>query len=302
MACRAGLLLLGLLLAACRAESPPRYQGYVEGEYLRIAAPRAGRLDVLSVQRGHTVAAGQALFALDATVERAVLDEAQARLADLRKGLRPEELAVARAQLQQAQAQLALSESEWRRQRRLQAEGVSSRQRLEAAQSQRERDAARVRELQSRLQTGELAAREDQRKAAEAAVVQAQWALEQKSQRAPAPGLIDEVFYRPGEWVPAGSPVLSLLPPQNRRLRFFVPETVVGRLKIGQGLRARCDGCAGPLSARISHIAATAEFTPPVIYSREQRSRLVFLVEAQPQATDAAALHPGQPVDIELLP
>src|SRR5436309_10539892 len=106
MARGAGLLGLGLLLAACHAEGPPRYQGYVEGDYLRIAAPQAGRLDVLSVQRGDTVPAEQPLFALDATVERTALAEAQAQLADLRKGLRPEELAITRAQLQQAQAQL----------------------------------------------------------------------------------------------------------------------------------------------------------------------------------------------------
>jgi len=304
---RKRLLLLSILLstsglAACSEQRPAVYQGYVEGEFVRVASPRAGRLDLLAVARGDSVQPGQRLFALEAGAETAALDEAQARLADLAKGERPEEAAVRRAQLDQARAQLLLSEKEWRRQQALYADRVVSRQRLDQAAAQRDRDAAQVKELQARLRSGELAAREDTQRAAQAAVAQARWQLDQKAQVAPVAGVVDDVYYRLGEWVPAGAPVLALLPPQNRKLRFFVPQAELAALPIGRRLRVHCDGCAQPVRATVNHVAATAEFTPPVIYSRDQRSRLVFLVEAQPESADAPRLQPGQPVDIEPVP
>ncbi|HSW12691.1 MAG TPA: HlyD family efflux transporter periplasmic adaptor subunit [Solimonas sp.] len=296
------LLLASLLLAACGDQGPPVYQGYVEGEFVRVSAARAGRLDALAVRRGDTVVKGQALFALEAGAEQALLDEAQARLADLGKGERPEESAIRQAQLAEAEAQAGLSQKEWQRQRQLFEGHTISRARLDQAAAARERDAARVRELQARLRAAGLAGREDAQRAAEAMVAQARWQLQQKSQVAPAAGVIDDVYYRVGEWVPAGAPLLSLLPPGNRKLRFFVPQQALSAMPVGRQLQVRCDGCAQPVRAVVSHVAATAEFTPPVIYSREQRSRLVFLVEAQPEAADALRLQPGQPVDVEPLP
>lgn len=295
------ILMLVLLLAACGEKHSGVYQGYVEGEAIRIASPRAGRLDVLNVQRGQAVKAGERLFALEAGVEQAALAEMQARLADLGKGERPEEEEVRRAQLAEAQAQAALSRKEWQRQERLYADRVVSRERLDQAATNRDRDAARVRELQARLRAGALAGREDARRAAEAAVVQAQWQLDQKSQAATAGGRIEEVYFRAGEWVPAGAPVLALLPPQDRKLRFFVPQSALAGIRRGSQVQASCDGCDKPILATVIRVADTAEFTPPVIYSREQRSRMVFLVEASPAPEDAVRLQPGQPMDIELL-
>ncbi len=95
-------------------------------------------------------------------------------------------------------------------------------------------------------------------------------------------------------------PVVRLLPPGNIKLRFFVPQDELGRLRLGQALEAACDGCGAPIPARISYIATQAEYTPPVIYSREVRGKLVFMVEARPQADQATRLHPGQPVDVRL--
>lgn len=303
------------LLSACNEAAPHRFQGYVEGETLRLAPGRPGRLDALQVQRGSTVDEGAALFAVDAGAERAVLDEARSRLAsaraqldDLRKGKRPEELDVLRAQLAQARAQRELSAAQIKRQRELYARDAVSLDQLDQAETTATRDAARVRELQASIASAELAGREDalraaedQVRAAEAVVRQAQSNLDDKAVAAPAGGSIEDVYYRAGEWVTAGSPVLALLPPGNRRLRFFVPETAVGALRIGQPLKVHCDGCGKPIDATLSFIAATAEYTPPVIYSREQRAQLVFRVEAQPAAADASRLHPGQPVDVELL-
>ena len=113
-----------------------------------------------------------------------------------------------------------------------------------------------------------------------------------------AKSLVQDTYYSEGEWVAAGNPVVSLLPPGNIKLRFFVPETEVGALKIGQAVRATCDGCAAPIAATITYISRQAEFTPPVIYSREQRAKLVFLIEARPEAADAVKLKPGQPLDV----
>ncbi|WP_370306902.1 HlyD family secretion protein [Sinimarinibacterium flocculans] len=311
------LLMLGLcMLAGCGADGRQTYAGYVEAEPLRLAPGRSGYLDRLSVERGDEVDAGAALFAVDAASEEAALAAAEARQAaaqarseDLRKGSRDEELAVRRAQLDQARAASELSAAQLQRQQALYARDAVSREVLDQAQSAVARDRARVRELQAALASAELAARDDalraagdEARAAAAVVREAQAQLAQKQVQAPAGGTIEEIYFRPGEWVAAGQPVLALLPPQNRHLRFFVPETALGGLQLGQAIRAHCDGCAEPVDARIRFIAASAEYTPPVLYSREQRARLVYRVEAQAQAQDAARLRPGQPVDVEILP
>ena len=136
--------------------------------------------------------------------------------------------------------------------------------------------------------------------AARAVVSQAQWRLGQKTQPAPRSGLVHDTFFVPGEWVPAGKPVVSLLPPENIKLRFFVPESLVGRLQLGQKVGVSCDGCGASIQASVSYVSPSAEFTPPVIYSKESRAKLVFMVEAQPAPADAVRLKPGQPVDVTL--
>ncbi|NDP44013.1 MAG: HlyD family secretion protein, partial [Aromatoleum sp.] len=116
----------------------------------------------------------------------------------------------------------------------------------------------------------------------------------------PATGLVDDTYFVVGDWVPAGGPVASVLPPGNVKVRFFVAETVLGRLKHGQSVTVACDGCAAPVSATIVFISDRAEFTPPVLYSKDNRTKFVYLVEAKPSPQDAVKLHPGQPVDVTL--
>ncbi|MNQ66952.1 putative efflux pump membrane fusion protein [compost metagenome] len=164
-----------------------------------------------------------------------------------------------------------------------------------------------MRELKAQLEVTRLPGREEQRRAqaaqveaARAALAQAEWTLAQKRLAAPAAGQVFDTMYRVGEWVPAGSPVVSLLPPGNIKVRFFVPETVVGSLKVGQQATLRCDGCGDPIPVRIDYVSDQAEYTPPVIYSRESRSKLVYMVEARPAPEAAARLHPGQPVEATL--
>ncbi|RXZ45377.1 HlyD family secretion protein [Crenobacter cavernae] len=315
MSARAVIGMMVLALVAGCSETPDEvFPGYVEGEYLRVAAPFAGALTRLSVKRGDTVAAGKPLFALESENERAAREQAVAQLArtqsaldDLLKGKRPPELAAARAQLAQAEASLAQSRADLKRDETLVGRGFISSQQLDRTRAAYERDKAAVAQLAAQLDVARLAGREDQIAAARHdvdaardALAQAEWQLGQKSQNAPEAGLVADTLFVAGEWVPAGSPVVSILPPANIKLRFFVPETRVGSLKTGQAVTVRCDGCAAAISAKVSFIAPQAEYTPPVIYSRENRAKLVFLVEARPRPSDAVKLHPGQPVEVTL--
>jgi len=122
--------------------------------------------------------------------------------------------------------------------------------------------------------------------------------LARRKALSPAAGAIQQIYYRPGELVPSGRPVLALLPPGNIKLRFFVPEAMLPKIALGDAVSIRCDGCRDDLSARISFIARTSEFTPPVIYSLEERNKLVFLVEARTERTEN--LRVGQPISVVL--
>jgi HlyD family secretion protein len=289
---------------------PLQVQGYIEGEYLYVGAPVAGRLETLEVARGDRVEAGMPLFQLDRSSEQPARDDAAARLAraeatlaDLRKGKRPSEIDSIQAQLAQAKAMLALSDTKLERRRPL--EDAVSREDVEEASAEYERDQARVAELQAELETAKLGGRADEIEAAEAEVKaaraqleQAEWRLGELSQAAPKAGRVIDTLYRPGEWVAAGAPVISMLPPDNVKVRFFVPEPQLGAIQIGDGVQVDCDACPPELVAEISFIAPEAEYTPPVIYSREMRAKLVYLVEAKPRQPDA--LRPGQPVDVTL--
>ena len=310
----AAIASCALLLGGCSKMEPWGYQGYVEGEYVRVASSFAGSLEQLAVQRGARVQRGDPLFALESENEAAARREAEqrlrtaeAQLANLQKGRRPSEVEAVRAQLGQAQAASKLSQAQLRRTEELIHRNFVSRERLDEARSAYERDRARVAQLEAELATTHLGGRIDEVRAAQgavaaarAALAQADWRLRQKSLVASVDGLVADTLFVKGEWVPAGAPVVSLLPPANVKLRFFVPETVIGELSEGQRVTVRCDGCARPVAARITFISPQAEYTPLVIYSRERRDKLVFLVEARPAPEDAVKLHPGQPAEVRL--
>ena len=302
-----------LLTAGCRDTPPSGFPGYVEADYVRIAAPLGGSLARLSVQKGDQVAAAAPLFALESEQERAARAEAEARVrkaqaavADLEKAKRPPEIAAVRAQLAQVQAAARQSEADLDRARKLVVDKFLPPQKLDEALAARDRDRARIAELAAQVTMANLPARVDEIavaraevKAAEDALAQAQWRVDQKTQTAPVAGLVSDTLYRPGEWVAAGTPVVSLLPPGNVKIRFFVPEPVLASVRQGASVSVRCDGCAKVIAAKIAYIAPQAEYTPPVIYSRENRAKLVFLVEARPETPDPA-LHPGLPVEVTI--
>ena len=305
---------VGLLAAACSDQPAAAWSGYAEGDYIYVAAPLSGRLDSLSVQEGQSVAKHAPLFALDAEAERAASDEARARLAsaraqtaNLEKGRRSDEVAVTQAQLAQAQASAAFAQSELARQQQLVAQGFVSQSRIEDASTAVKQAQGRVAELNAALKVANLPARLDERAATQASATaagevlrQSQWREAQKQQTAPLDALVSEVFFRVGEFVPAGQPVLALLPPGHIKARFFVSEADLVKVKPGQPVLLRCDACAAPIAAHITRVATQVEFTPPVIYSNAQRAKLVYLVEARPDGASASGLHPGQPLDVRL--
>lgn len=311
---RALLATLLFLLAACGPREPAALQGYVEGDFVRVAAPFAGTLVKLDVKRGDAIAEGAPLFALEAGSEDAARREseaqvsrARAQLEDLRKGRRPTEIGAVRAQLAQAEAAAMLSGKEYARQMDLVQKGFVSAQSADQARANRDRDRDKVAEMRNMLATSEAGARPDeiraaeaQLKAAEESLAQADWRLRQKRIAAGAAGLVTDTMYVQGDWVNAGSPVVTVLPPANVKVRFFVPEPRLGAVKVGQRVDVSCDGCGSPIAAQVSFVSPQAEYTPPVIYSRDSRSKLVFMVEARANATDSARLHPGQPVDVRL--
>jgi len=307
-------LILAVFIGGCQGNPEQTFQGYAEGEYVMVASPLAGELDRLAVSRGSRVRAGDPLFTLDREEQQAEVAAArqevqrlESRLADLRKGERPTELEALRSRLDQARAALELSVAEFARREELFSGKLISREELDRSRAALQRDRAAVSELQARLETASLGARTDVVEAARADVAaararlrQADWAFAQKSHSAAQDALVFDTLYEPGEFVPAGYPVVSLLPPENIKLRFFVPEPLLGTLRLGQRLAVSFDGGGKPVPATISYLSPQAEYTPPVIFSRETRAKLVFMVEARPAAEDASRLHPGQPVTVRL--
>ncbi|HEU5182302.1 MAG TPA: HlyD family efflux transporter periplasmic adaptor subunit [Candidatus Polarisedimenticolia bacterium] len=308
------LVLPAILLFSCSRNGPSTYQGYVEGEFVHVASGVGGRLEHLSVERGQKVEAKAALFDLESDQEQAAVRQADealsaagSQLADLGKGRRRQEIEVSQSQLEQARAAERQSASQLERDEAQFAAGGISRMQLDEIRAKHDVDAARVRELSGRIQVEELTARPDQIRAqssqvaaAQAARDQAQWRLDQKHVVAEQAGVIVDTLFREGEWVPAGAPVIRMLPPANVKLRFFVPE---GRLKdfpVGREVAVSCDGCDAGITAAVSYVATDPEFTPPVIYSNENRAKLVFMIEARPAPDRAALLRPGQPVEITL--
>ena len=318
MAAVRGIFLGGMLIvmvAGCSGSRKPTYQGYVEGEFVYLASSQPGHLEHLAVTRGQQVAGGAPVFRLEATEEQAEQRQAQhqlavagAQLADIETGRRPPEIDVIRAQLLQAQAAARKSAQQRQRDEAQYRAGGISREQLEATLAQATSDAAHVRELQSQLDVARLPGRHQQLKAqsaqvllAQAALDQANWRLGQKLVSAPRAGLVYDTMFREGEWVAAGNPVVRMLPPQNIKVRFFIPQPVLGTVAVGRKVSLHCDGCAADIPATITFVSPEAEYTPPLIYSNETRAKLVFMIEAHPTPEDAVKLHPGQPLVVRLL-
>jgi HlyD family secretion protein len=278
-------------------QKPDPWLGYVEGESLYIAAPVSGTLSARSVERGALVQQNAPLFALnpvtsDAESQRlaANLNQARAQLQNLKQNRqRPPEIAVSQSRQASAQAEFKRASKDYDRIAALARKGYATKARLDTAEATLQVARAARAQTAAEVQAGQISSgRRDEVRAAEAAVVAAQAALNGQMQRrqdiapvAPDAGMIEQTFYAVGEWVPANAAVVALLPDNKRKIRFFVPETMIATLKIGAPVHMDCDACGNGGDATIRYIAPRAEFTPPVIYSERARAKLVFMVEAQ---------------------
>jgi HlyD family secretion protein len=280
--------------------------GYIVGDNLDLAAPVSGTLESVSVVDGQRVSPGQAAFRIaPATLE------AQGQQASANVTANETQISTAEANLRKALADVAAS----------QATALNARQNLARLSSVKHDDPAAVastdldkasaalRQANANVLAAQKAA--DARRAEIAqAKAQTQQAIggkrnvdiqvSQLSPTVPARGRVDQVYFQVGEWVPANQVIVSIIPDGKVKVRFFVPERDVSRYRPGEKVRFSCDGCAGGLTARIGYVSPNSEFTPPIIFSRDSRARMVFMVEAYP--ANPQELNPGLPVEVEPLP
>jgi HlyD family secretion protein len=292
------------------APAQPLATGYVEGEYVLIAPVETGRIDVMHKRRGDRVARGELLVQMETTdaeiaIQEAVasLDQAKSQLANLKQGRRPEELAVIEASQTAAKAQAEEAQRVYARQADLLHRGVAAQAGYDQARTALDKANADVNQTSANLEVARLPARpmeieagEAQVKQAEARLADAKWRLDHRELRAPAAGSVEDIIRREGEVAGPSQPALSLLPDGAIKLRLYATETLVAGLHPGSEISIRCDGCGPGLTAKVSYISDSPEFTPPVIYSLENRQKLVYLVEARPDK-GAERLKPGQIVD-----
>jgi HlyD family secretion protein len=255
-------LCLLLSLLGCYQPKADDISGYVEGDFIYLAAPFAGILQELVVQRGESVTAGSLLFKLDPEPELSQLHQAKQQLVEASASLKLVELRLTRAQ-------------------QLLRHDAAAQDALDEAQAAYSKQLAYVKQAQANLN-------------------QMRWSMRQKVLLAPSNAQVFATYFQPGEWVASGQPVLSLLRPRDIHVVFFIPELLLSQLKLGSRLQISCDSCQRPVKATIAYIAPKAEYTPPVLYNRSNNHRLVYKVEAKFQQ-DSHALRPGQPVYIKML-
>jgi HlyD family secretion protein len=320
---RRGIALLVVILLAGaagagwwwlhRAPPPVEWQGYAEADFVKIGPTQQGLLEKVSVVRGSQVTLGAPLFDQDDTSDRAAKDQAarqlmqaEEQLANLQAGGKPTEISQAQANLADQQAARDKIQSDLTRNEELVKTGGVSKQTVEDERADLRSASAKIQGLEAALaqmrapmgREGEIMAQRATVEAARAAVAMAQWRLDQRHVVAPAAGVVADVLARPGETIPAGGPVVSLLPPENIFVRFFVPEPMLAEIHRGDSVALLCDNCPADFAAKVSFIAPQAEYTPPVIYSESSRAKLVIMVEARPAPAQAALLNPGQPVAV----
>jgi HlyD family secretion protein len=287
------------------------WQGYAEADYVKVGPTQQGPLTKLFVARGDVVKQGDPLYEQDDVPDRAARDQAQKQLAqakdqlaNLLNGGKPTEINQAEGNLADAEATLTRAETDFHRGEALLQSGFTTPQNVDqlraaflSAKAHVDVNNAALEQLHAPLgRVGEIDAQRAAVKAAQAALDMAEWRLSQRYVGAPAKGRIADVIAFPGETLGAGAPVVSLLPPENIFVRFFVPETALASIHAGEKVRFSCDGCRKDLIGTISFISPTAEYTPPLIYSDTTSAKLVFMIEARPALAQASLFNPGQPV------
>lgn len=308
------VMIASVFVNACDQENQKSYQGYIEGDLNYLASPYSGVLQTLYVNKGDRVKQGDPVYQLDPQPQQAQqqqalgnLQQAESQLADLEKGQRETVLASLRAQIKQAEAEQELARKNLIRYRQLYLQKAIEELQYDQAKRNAEQSQNRVKELNANLAEAVqssridlIKAQKDKIKSLQATVEELTWQLRQKTKAAPDAGRIFDRFYLPGEFIAENKPVVSLLITKNIKLVFYIPETTLSQIKIGQGINFSCDGCKQLSPATINFISPNAEFTPPVIFSRERREKLVYRVEAKLTVEVANSLNAGQPVDVYL--
>jgi HlyD family secretion protein len=299
-------------LVAC-SDDGSKLQGYVEGRYIYASSYASGYLEQLPVHRGELVKQGQPLFVLSQEPETDDLAQATANakaqqqtLVDLKLGGRPSEVEASQDKVKAAAANAEYAKKMYGRNEQLYKKHVIGSATLDSYRKTYLRDIAILKQAKADLKTATIGARKNQQmaqsehvKAAQAVAKKAAWVLSTKAYKAPKAGQVTETFYRPGEYIRAGQPVLSVLVPSEVKLIFYVPERKLAALQVGEAVQFKCDGCKSS-SAKIDFIASRAEYTPPVLYTQSARKNLVYRVEAAVPKAVALTYHPGEPVDIRL--
>jgi HlyD family secretion protein len=304
------ILILVAAVLAWRYLGPkaraPYLSGYIVGDNLDLAAPVSGTLESVSLVDGQRVSAGEAAFRIEPATLAAQGEQATANIR-----ANETQISTAEANLRQAVANVAAN----------QAVAVNARQNLARLESVKRADSAAVANTDLdkaraalREANANVVAAQKTAEARRAEIAQAQAQTQQAvggkrsvdiqvgqlSPAVPATGRVDQVYFQVGEWVPANQAIVSIIPDHKVKVRFFVPEAKVSHYRPGQTVRFACDGCARGLTARIGYVSPDSEFTPPIIFSRDSRERMVFMVEAYPN--NPGKLNAGQPVEVEPLP
>src|SRR5215467_10386167 len=307
-----------LLAVACgawwwttRTVGATEWQGYAEADFVKVGPTQQGLLTSLAVKRGTRVAAGAPLFDQDDTSDRAArqLKQAEEQLANLQAGGKLTEIQQGEASLADARAARDKIESDLRRNEVLVKTGATTQQLVDQERADLRSANAKVQGLEAALaqmhgpmgREGEIKVQQALIESLRAALAMTQWRIDQRHVMAPAAGIVADVLARPGETIPAGGAVVSMLPPENIFVRFFVPEPRLAEVHGGDKVALLCDRCPADLAATISFISPQAEFTPPVIYSEASRSKLVYMVEARPPREQATLINPGQPIAVRPL-
>lgn len=282
---------LAAAAVACSAEKPDGLAGYAEADTLYLAPQESGLIRTLAVKEGDRVAAGDPLFALDSA--RLGYSAQQATAAAQGVEARTADDGSMEKQIAEAETSLTLAAKTFERSRSLVKGGAVSKEKYDIDAAAFAQAKARVEQLRA-----ERSAALRDLEAARAGAGLAERRIADLTTTAPASGTIERIYRRPGEVVLMGDPVVALLPPENIKLKFFAPQSMLPVISVGAEISFSCDGCGEARTATISFIATEPQYTPPVIYSLKEREKLVFLVEARPKNPDG--IRPGLPVTIDL--
>ncbi|MDL2285351.1 HlyD family efflux transporter periplasmic adaptor subunit [Desulfovibrio sp. OttesenSCG-928-F07] len=281
-----------------------KHTGFVVTNNIYLSAPAAGFISEISVKKGQSVKKGTTLFSMDTTGMQARLARAKAQQSQFEAQQQTQSALLQKAQnnkkISATEAERTASDYKRHLQVRNSQPGAISKQDLahaksaaEAAKSMREANMREVEACTARVQAAIA-----QTLAAKAEVAEAEFTLRNLSPLAPADGYIEDIMYQQGEWAAANAPVVSIVPEKGRRIRFYVPQHKISTYTLGTTLLFKADSMPAAAKATVVYIAPRPEYTPPVIYSLENREKLVFLLEAEPDLT--THLPAGMPLDVFL--